>query len=182
MFDRRQTPGVAAPQLIELARRTFDTPQFKGIEFIEVEAKSAINHVPSGGVPFNWTLNPYRGCSHACTYCFAGVTHTYLGMNAGSDFERKIVVKVNVADVLRRELSAKKWKGEPIAMGTATDPYQRAEGRYRLMPKIIRAPDRLSEPVLDPHQVHADPQGSAAAAGGRRSHRREDGFLGRHAR
>ncbi|HJS25625.1 MAG TPA: intein-containing Rv2578c family radical SAM protein, partial [Actinomycetota bacterium] len=71
--------------------------------------------------------------------CFARPTHTFLDMNAGRDFETKIVVKVNAPDVLRRQLAAKRWKGEGIAMGTNTDPYQRAEGRYRLMPGIIRA-------------------------------------------
>lgn len=69
--------------------------------------------------------------------CFARVTHTYLDMNAGRDFESKIVVKVNAPELLRKELRAKRWKGEHIAMGTATDPYQRAEGRYRIMPRII---------------------------------------------
>ena len=76
---------------------------------------------------------------HACVYCFARPTHTYLDMDAGKDFETKIVVKVNAPDVLRRELSAKRWKGEHIAMGTGTDPYQRLEGRYRLMRGIIEA-------------------------------------------
>jgi DNA repair photolyase len=71
--------------------------------------------------------------------CFARPTHTFLDMNAGSDFEKKIVVKINAPEVLRRQLAAKRWKGEGIAMGTNTDPYQRAEGRYRLMPGIIRA-------------------------------------------
>jgi DNA repair photolyase len=126
-------------RLFELRRRTFATPEFRGIEFIESEVKTIINPVPGGGLPFDWTINPYRGCSHACTYCFARVTHTYLDMNAGRDFESKIVVKVNAPQVLRRQLAGKRWKGESIAMGTATDPYQRAEGRYRLMPEIIRA-------------------------------------------
>ena len=130
---------MADQQLFEIARRTFDTPEFRGIEFIEVEAKSIINRVPGRMVPFDWSINPYRGCSHACVFCFARPTHTYLDMNAGRDFETKIVVKVNAPDVLRRELAAKRWKGEHIAMGTNTDPYQRAEGRYRLMPGIIRA-------------------------------------------
>jgi DNA repair photolyase len=71
--------------------------------------------------------------------CFARPTHTYLDMNAGRDFESKIVVKVNAPEVLRRELAAKRWKGEHIAMGTNTDPYQRAEGRYRLMRGILEA-------------------------------------------
>jgi DNA repair photolyase len=130
---------VEREQLFELRRRTFDTPEFRGIEFIEVEAKSVINHVPGNFLPFNWTINPYRGCSHSCTYCFARVTHTYMDMNAGRDFESKIVVKVNAPEVLRRQLARKSWKGEHIAMGTATDPYQRAEGRYKLMPGIIQA-------------------------------------------
>jgi DNA repair photolyase len=130
---------MASDQLFEIARRTFDTPEFRGMEFIEVEAKTIINKVPGGSLPFDWTINPYRGCSHACTYCFARPTHTYLDMNAGRDFENRIVVKVNAAEVLRRQLAAPRWKGEHIAMGTATDPYQRAEGRYRLMRPIVQA-------------------------------------------
>jgi DNA repair photolyase len=294
---------MAPEKLFELQRRTFDTPHFRGIEFIEVEAKSIINHVPGNYLPFSWTINPYRGCSHACSYClggetpilmadgrtkpladvevgdriygtrvegayrryvttdvcaqwqtakrahritledgteliasrdhrflsdrgwkhvaaatlcpsltrgdsmmgipdeidfrrsgasvltrlrsidgevvrthsrlrvaeiedlgfempmydittgtgdfiangvvshncFARATHTYMDMNAGRDFETKIVVKVNAGELLRKELRAKRWKGEGIAMGTATDPYQRAEGKYKLMPRIIGA-------------------------------------------
>jgi DNA repair photolyase len=126
-------------QLFEIARRQFDTPEFRGITFIESEAKSIINKVPGNFLPFNWTINPYRGCSHACVYCFARPTHTYLDMNAGRDFETKLVVKINAPEVLRRELAAKRWKGEHIAMGTNTDPYQRAEGRYRLMRGILEA-------------------------------------------
>jgi DNA repair photolyase len=131
---------MANQQLFELGRRTFDTPEFRGIEFIEVEAKSVINKVPAASrVPFDYTINPYRGCTHSCVYCFARPTHTFLDMNAGRDFESKIVVKVNAPDVLRRELAKKSWKGDHIAMGTNTDPYQRAEGRYRLMRGIIEA-------------------------------------------
>ena len=130
---------MASDKLFELRRRTFDTPHFRGIEFIEVEAKSIINKVPGNYLPFSWTINPYRGCSHACSYCFARRTHTFLDMDAGRDFETKIVVKVNAGELLRRELRAKRWAGESIAMGTNTDPYQRAEGRYKLMPQILQA-------------------------------------------
>jgi hypothetical protein len=76
---------------------------------------------------------------HACVYCFARPTHTYLDMDAGRDFETKIVVKVNAPEVLGRELGSRRWKGEHIAMGTGTDPYQRVEGRYRLMRGILSA-------------------------------------------
>ena len=126
-------------QLFEIARRTVDTPEFRGIEFIEVECKTILNKVPGTYLPFNWTINPYRGCSHACSYCFARPTHAFFDMDAGRDFESKVVVKVNAPDVLRRQLGAKRWKGEGVAMGTNTDPYQRAEGRYRLMPRILQA-------------------------------------------
>jgi DNA repair photolyase len=126
-------------QLFELRRRTFDTPHFRGIEFIEAEAKTIINKVPGNGLPFNYTINPYRGCSHDCLGCFARVTHTYMDLDADRDWSTKIVVKVNAPEKLRHELRAKRWKGESIAMGTSTDPYQRVEGRYRLMSGIIEA-------------------------------------------
>ena len=120
--------------------RTFDTPEFKGITFYEIQAKSIINRVPEASrVPFRWTINPYRGCSHACVYCFARNTHTYLDFDAGHDFDTQIVVKVNAPQLLRKELARPKWSREHIAMGTNVDTYQRAEGRYRLMPAIIEA-------------------------------------------
>jgi DNA repair photolyase len=137
---------MGGEQLFELRRTTFDTPHFRGIEFIEVEAKSIINHVPGNFLPFEWTINPYRGCSHSCSYCFARVTHTYMDMNAGRDFETKIVVKVNASQLLKKELRARRWRGDHIAMGTATDPYQRAEGKYRLMPGIIEALTEVGNP------------------------------------
>jgi DNA repair photolyase len=120
--------------------RTFDTPEFRGITFYEIHAKSIINKVPPPSrLGFTWTINPYRGCSHSCVYCFARKTHEYLDFDAGRDFESKIVVKVNAPELVRRELAAPKWAGEHIAMGTNVDVYQRAEGRYRLMPGILAA-------------------------------------------
>ncbi|GAA3517023.1 Rv2578c family radical SAM protein [Actinocatenispora rupis] len=107
---------------------------------IEIQAKSLINRVPAtSDMPFQWTINPYRGCTHACVYCFARNTHTYLDLDAGHDFDSKIVVKVNAGPVLRRELASPRWHGEPIAMGTNVDCYQRVEGRYRLMREILSA-------------------------------------------
>lgn len=120
--------------------RSVQTPEFAGMTFHEVLAKSALNHVPgAAALPFAWTINPYRGCSHACVMCFARQTHTYLDFDAGRDFDSEIVVKINVAEVLARELSRASWQRHPVALGTNTDPYQRAEGRYRLMPGIIDA-------------------------------------------
>jgi DNA repair photolyase len=132
----------ALPGLARLSNlvRSVSTPEFAGIRFHEVLAKTALNRVPSASaMPFGWTINPYRGCSHACTYCFARSTHQYLDLDAGRDFDSEIIVKVNVAEVLAKELSASRWARDPVALGTNTDPYQRAEGRYRLMPGIIAA-------------------------------------------
>lgn len=120
--------------------RSVRTPQFDGITFHEVLCKSAINKLPGDSMlPFRYTVNGYRGCSHACRYCFARPTHEYLELDSGADFDTQVVVKTNVADVLRRELARRSWRRETIALGTNTDPYQRAEGRYGLMPGIIAA-------------------------------------------
>lgn len=135
-----QTGDRAAPLIERSAVRTFDTPGFRGMTFYEIHARSIINRVPDAShVPFRWTINPYRGCSHACSYCFARNTHTYLDFDAGEDFNSQVVVKVNAAERLRRELSAPSWRGEHIAMGTNVDTYQRAEGRYELMRGILSA-------------------------------------------
>ncbi|GLW06511.1 radical SAM protein [Microtetraspora sp. NBRC 13810] len=120
--------------------RTFDMPEFRGITFHEVHARSIINRVPGAArVPFEWTINPYRGCTHACVYCFARKTHEYLDLDAGRDFDSQVVVKVNAPELARRELSAPRWAGHHIAMGTNVDCYQRAEGRYGLMRGILAA-------------------------------------------
>lgn len=120
--------------------RSVTTPEFVGMTFHEVLSRTALNRVPGASrMPFAWTINPYRGCSHACVYCFARGTHEYLDLDGGGDFDSQIVVKVNVAEVLRKELRRGSWQHETVALGTNTDPYQRAEGRYKLMPDIIRA-------------------------------------------
>lgn len=135
-------PGLALAEVAAVPGhlRTVRAPEFQGVVFHEVLAKSALNRVPGeSSMPFGWTVNPYRGCSHACVYCFARGSHRYLDFDTGRDFDSQIIVKVNVAEVLSRELHRASWARERVALGTNTDPYQRAEGRYRLMPGIIRA-------------------------------------------
>jgi DNA repair photolyase len=134
--ERATLPGYRDAATI----RHFDAPEALDTRFYEVRAKSALNRVPEKSrMPFRWTINPYRGCSHACIYCFARPTHKYLDMDAGRDFEQQIVVKVNVPEVLAAELARPSWKGEHVAMGTNTDPYQWVEGRYKLMRGIWAA-------------------------------------------
>ena len=134
--ERSRLPGYREEAVV----RRFDAPEAMNIRFHEVRTKSALNRVPKQSrMPFNWTINPYRGCTHACQFCFARPTHTYLDMNAREDFEREIVVKVNVPEVLRTELARPSWKRDHIALGTNTDPYQWVEGRYQLMRGIWEA-------------------------------------------
>ena len=154
MFVRWESQSVEAahdPRLPgfseDVVVRRFDAPEALDTRFHEVRTKSAINRVPQmSRVPFEWTVNPYRGCSHACTYCFARPTHEYLDLDAGRDFEREIVVKVNVPEVLRAELARPSWGGAHIAMGTNTDPYQWVEGRYKLMRGIWEAMRDFANP------------------------------------
>src|SRR4051812_29115378 len=134
--ESRQLPGYSEPAAV----RRFDAPEAMDVRFYEVQAKSVVNRVPKASrMPFQWTINPYRGCSHACVYCFARPTHKYLDFDAGRDFEKEIVVKVNAPEVARAELSRPRWTHEHVAMGTNTDPYQWVESKYRLMPGIWEA-------------------------------------------
>ena len=141
-----RTQGLL-PGMGESKVRTFDAPEALGIRFHEVEARSAINAVPERSrMPFRFTINPYRGCTHACLYCFARPTHTYLDLNAREDFEREIVVKVNVPELVRAELGRRSWGGDHVALGTNTDPYQWVESRYRLTRGIWEAMRDYSNP------------------------------------
>ncbi len=116
-------------------------------EVTEIRCKSLINRVNAPDFHFRWTINPYRGCRHACRYCYARSTHQYWGMDAGADFERQIFAKVNAAAVLRDELSRPKWQGEPIAIGTASDPYEPAEAQYGLTRQILEALAEFRNPA-----------------------------------
>lgn len=146
----RSGPVMTLPGMEEAGLgpvRTFKAPEAMGIRFHEVRSRSVLNKVPEGPYGFGWTVNPYRGCSHACVYCFARPTHTYLEFNPGRDFEREIVVKVNAPEVLRNELRRPSWNRELVALGTNTDPYQWVESRYRLTREILEALDDSGTPV-----------------------------------
>ncbi|MCH8281332.1 MAG: radical SAM protein, partial [Chloroflexi bacterium] len=104
----------------------------------EIHCKTLLNRIDIPSFPFQWTLNPYRGCRHACRYCYARPTHEFLGLDAGREFEQRIFAKVNAPEVLRQELRRPKWKNEAIAIGTASDPYEPAEMEYRLTRRILQ--------------------------------------------
>jgi len=131
--------GGGAEALTEAQRRADEAT------YQEVDCRSALNRVK--GMPFEWTLNPYRGCTHACHYCFARRYHTQFELNSGDGFASVILVKRNFVEVLTRELDRPSWKGAQVALGTATDPYQPIEGRYKLTRGAIAALTRARTPV-----------------------------------
>jgi DNA repair photolyase len=135
--DRVKEGGSAA--LTEAERRA-DNARYQ-----EVTCRSALNRVQ--GMPFNWTLNPYRGCTHGCHYCFARRYHTQFELDADDEFASVILVKRNFVEVLQRELDRPAWTREQVAFGTATDPYQPIEGHYRLTRGSLEALARARTPT-----------------------------------
>src|SRR5881396_3046587 len=135
--DRVRAGGTAA--LTEAERRA-DAARYQ-----EVTCRSALNAVK--GMPFNWTLNPYRGCTHGCHYCFARRYHVQFELNADDEFASVILVKRNFVDVLARQLDRPAWTGDKVSSGTATDPYQPIEGHYNLTRGSIEALARARTPI-----------------------------------
>jgi DNA repair photolyase len=135
----RIVKGAGAAALTEAERRA-DAASYQ-----EIRCRSALNRVK--GMPFEWTLNPYRGCTHACHYCFARRYQTQLELGSGDEFSSLIFVKTNFVEVLRRELDHPKWTRDLAALGTATDPYQPIEGQYQLTRGTLQALAAARSPV-----------------------------------
>ncbi|NRA58333.1 MAG: PA0069 family radical SAM protein [Phycisphaerales bacterium] len=114
----------------------------------EDRTKSVINRVtPTSDVPFEWTLNPYRGCEHGCIYCFARPYHEYLGFSCGLDFETKLIAKPDAPKLLKKELASRRWKGEPIVMSAITDVYQPIEHKMRVARQCLEVMAGCNQPV-----------------------------------
>jgi len=129
----------AAQRLVGIARLAAtgeSLSEGRDVEYFTLPVMSLLNRCTSARMPFTWTINPYRGCEFACKYCYARYTHEFMEMRDGIDFERKIYVKQQAAWLLRRDLKKVK-RGEEIAIGTATDPYQPAERRYGITRTIL---------------------------------------------
>jgi len=127
---------------LEDPENNFDT-----IEHLE-RANSIISRNSSPDLPFDRSINPYRGCAHGCSYCYARPTHTYLGHSAGLDFERDIYIKPNAAKLLRKELSHAKYRAKPIAIGTNTDPYQPIERKHKIMRQLLKVFCETKHPLM----------------------------------
>lgn len=126
--------------LVGIARLAAESPLVREraeVEYFRLETRSTLNPESSGRMPFAWTINPYRGCEFGCQYCYARYTHEFMEMWDSRDFERKIYAKAGAAEHLRAELRRFRDKGQPIALGTATDPYQPAERQFELTRRIL---------------------------------------------
>lgn len=124
-----------------------EPPEAKLEVFEETETRNIITYNDSPDVGFNYTINCYRGCIHGCTYCFSRPTHEYLGYGAGTDFDRKIVVKVKAPELLRKELMKPSWKGEEIVFSFTSDPYVPLEANYKLTRQCLQICAEFRQPV-----------------------------------
>src|SRR2546428_210827 len=115
------------------------------VEWVEIQVKAVLNRVQ--GMPFRWSINPYRGCSHSCIFCYARRTHWFLDQDGVNGWGSRIFVKVNAPEVLRRELAHHSWTREEVHLGTVTDPYQPAEGSYKISRQILEALLAAQTPV-----------------------------------
>ncbi len=129
-----------APGLVGIARLAAESPELRAraeVQYFALAARSTLNRESSRRMPFAWTINPYRGCEFGCKYCYARYTHEFMEMRDGADFERKIYAKVAAPELLRAELRKARDRGLPIALGTATDPYQPAEKQFEITRRML---------------------------------------------
>ena len=132
------TDSPAAPKGIQrMAAEATVLLEKERVDYLRIEARSILNRCSSEQMPFAWTINPYRGCEFGCRYCYARYTHEFMGMTRWEDFEERIYVKRDAARTLERELASARLRGASIALGTATDPYQPAERRFRVTRSLL---------------------------------------------
>lgn len=156
---KRHGSGIDPPNRFErihteadVAELPWDTEHLdpggnRRIEYLEDESRTIVSENQSPDVPFRYTLNPYRGCAHGCSYCYARPTHEFLGLNAGLDFETRIVVKRRAAELFREFLAKPKWEGEAITFSGVTDCYQPAEREFQLTRRCLEVALACRQPV-----------------------------------
>ncbi|MBX3395504.1 MAG: PA0069 family radical SAM protein [Phycisphaerae bacterium] len=142
----RRVNNPRNPYLSE-SREWLEPPPAAELEVYEESAKSILSENDSPDIPFRWSLNPYRGCQHACAYCYARTTHEYLGMGAGTDFDTRLVAKINAPDLLRAAFSKRGWSRESICFSGVTDCYQPIEAVYRLTRRCLEVCLEFRNPV-----------------------------------
>lgn len=141
-------------QMIEVQGEDGKTARVQRQVFFD-RTQRIINRVaPTADVPFDFTINPYRGCEHGCIYCFARPYHEYLGFSCGMDFETKLMAKPDAAELLRRELASPNWKPEPIVMSAITDIYQPIEHKLRISRGCLEVLAECGQPVTTMTKMH----------------------------
>ena len=144
MIKRLENPPN---RYVQYSYEWLDVPPETHLEIFEERSRTVLSTNDSPDVGFGFSVNPYRGCFHACAYCFARPTHQYLDFGAGTDFERKIVVKINAPQLLEKEFWAPKWSGDTIVFSGVTDCYQPLECQYELTRRCLEVCARFSNPV-----------------------------------
>ncbi|HLV01453.1 MAG TPA: PA0069 family radical SAM protein [Acidobacteriota bacterium] len=144
--------GTSANPVNRFERIAFEAdrlePESSRTLYLRDASKSAISRNDSPDVGFDFSINPYRGCEHGCIYCYARPTHEYLGFSAGLDFETRILVKEELPELLRKELSSKKWSPSPVALSGVTDPYQPVEQRLEITRRCLEVLLEFRNPVV----------------------------------
>ncbi len=138
LFDEAE-PAPQPKGIERMARQATTLLEKSHTEYLHITVRTILNRCSSERMPFAWTINPYRGCEFGCRYCYARYTHEYMGLNDPADFENKIYAKRDAARTLLRELAPERLRGQLIALGTATDPYQPAERRFRITRGLLEA-------------------------------------------
>ena len=131
----------------DLSLEWYVPPDEVKVQVFEDVSKSVITRNKSPDLPYEFGLNPYRGCTHACSYCYARRSHEYLGYGAGSDFETRIIVKTKIAEHLDTEFQKSSWKGRTINLSGITDPYQPLEGKYKLTRACLSVCTEYNQPL-----------------------------------
>lgn len=149
--------GASRQLASRFQQRSYATVHPEGVDEVEPvshptrfligHAKSIVNKVDSPDIPFRWSMNPYQGCEHGCSYCYARTTHEYWGYNAGLDFERVVIVKRNAPELLEKALRSSSWKAEPITLSGATDPYQMIERQEKLTRRLLELASSFGQPL-----------------------------------
>lgn len=142
-----KTTKILPLDVVDLDTDDIETLRHPSTRFIPDRSRSVISENDSPDVGFRYSLNPYRGCEHGCSYCYARPTHEYLGYDAGLGFETNIVVKHDAPQLFRAFLARDKWKPQPIAISGVTDPYQPCERDFRVMRRCLEVAAAVNQPI-----------------------------------
>ena len=144
-FENREL--IENPDFKEFCYREDEWDRTDVTQYLEVFPKSLVNKVDSSDIGHSWSMNPYQGCEHGCIYCYARNSHEYWGYNAGSDFEKVILVKKNAPELLEKKLTSRAWQASPIMLSGNTDCYQPIEAKMKITRELLKVCLKYKHPV-----------------------------------